>query len=166
MNNQEFIQQKQKCWEEFIQKYEIGRVDGVTANAFVMAFDRAYALGKQEKDAEEGEMLTVPRKKVKEKWQRAYEQEAQYSRAQDSPVARLELYYNRGILSILDTLFGSKCLPDTEPILQPFSQVKKTATSTIPVTESDKLSKLNDALLKLEEASKQVIEELTKLNEK
>lgn len=63
-------------------------------------------------DAEGEEMLTVPRKKVQEKWQRAYEQEAKYSRAQDSPVARLELYYNRGILSILDTLFGSKCLPD------------------------------------------------------
>lgn len=63
-------------------------------------------------DAVEEVMLTVPRKKVEEKWQRAYEQEAQYSRAQDSPVARLELYYNRGILSILDTLFGSKCLPD------------------------------------------------------
>lgn len=63
-------------------------------------------------DAEVEELLTVPRKKVEEKWQRAYEQEAQYSRAQDSPVARLELYYNRGILSILDTLFGSKCLPD------------------------------------------------------
>lgn len=63
-------------------------------------------------DTEEEEMLTVPRKKVEEKWQRAYEQEAKYSRAQDSSVARLELYYNRGILSILDTLFGSKCLPD------------------------------------------------------
>lgn len=61
-------------------------------------------------DAVEEEMLTVPRKKVEEKWQRAYEQEAQYSRAQDSPVAREELYYNRGILSILDTLFGSECL--------------------------------------------------------
>lgn len=63
-------------------------------------------------DTVEEEMLTVPRKKVEEKWQRAYEQEAQYSRAQDSPVARQELYYNRGIMSILDTLFGSKCLPD------------------------------------------------------
>ena len=63
-------------------------------------------------DAEGEEMLTVPRKKVKEKWQRACEQEAKYGRAQDSPVAREELYYNRGILSILDTLFGTKCLPD------------------------------------------------------
>lgn len=64
-------------------------------------------------DAEgEDGLLTVPRSKVQEKWKRAYEQEAKYSRAQDSPVARLELYYNRGILSILDTLFGSKCLPD------------------------------------------------------
>ncbi len=66
-------------------------------------------------DAEGEELLTVPRKKVEEKWQRAYEQEAIYSRAQDSPVAREELYYNRGIMSVIDTLFGSKCLPDEEP---------------------------------------------------
>ena len=70
------------------------------------------------KESTQTEMLTVPRKKVEEKWQRAYEQEAKYSRAQDSPVAREELYYNRGILSILDTLFGSKCLPDEAPLSQ------------------------------------------------
>lgn len=39
---------KRECWEEFLQKHEISRADGVTADAFIMAFDRAYALGKQE----------------------------------------------------------------------------------------------------------------------
>ena len=69
-------------------------------------------LGKQEKDAEGEEMLMVSRKKVQEKWQRAYEQEAKYSESEQNPTTREELYYNRGILSILDILFGSKCLPD------------------------------------------------------
>lgn len=53
MPNQEFIQQKQKYWEEFKQKHKISRADGMTADAFIMAFDRAYALGKQEKEAED-----------------------------------------------------------------------------------------------------------------
>lgn len=53
MPNQEFIQQKQKYWEEFKQKHKISRADGMTVDAFIMAFDRAYALGKQEKEAED-----------------------------------------------------------------------------------------------------------------
>lgn len=79
---------------------------------FLNAHEGMFGVHNLTSDAEGEEMLTVPRKKVKEKWQRACEQEAKYGRAQDSPVAREELYYNRGILSILDTLFGSKCLPD------------------------------------------------------
>lgn len=47
MNKQEYDQKKRECWEEFLQKHEISRADGVTADAFVTAFDRAYALGKQ-----------------------------------------------------------------------------------------------------------------------
>lgn len=50
MTQPEYEQKKQKCWEEFIDegkhrlfsRYEI----------FCAAFDRAYALGKQEKDAD------------------------------------------------------------------------------------------------------------------
>lgn len=79
---------------------------------FLNAHEGMFGVHNLTSDAEGEEMLTVPRKKVKEKWQRACEQEAKYGRAQDSPVAREELYYNRGILSILDTLFGTKCLPD------------------------------------------------------
>ena len=63
-------------------------------------------------DADPEEMLIVPRNKVQEKWQRAYEQEAKYSKAEQNPTTREELYYNRGIMSVIDTLFGSKCLPD------------------------------------------------------
>ena len=74
--------------------------------------ERLYGLHNLTSDAEGEEMLTVPRKKVQEKWQRAYEQEAKYSKAEQNPTTREELYYNRGIISVIDTLFGSKCLPD------------------------------------------------------
>lgn len=70
-------------------------------------------------DAEGEEMLTVPRKKVEEKWQRAYEQEVKYSKAEQNPTTREELYYNRGILSVIDILFGSKCLPDNVATSEP-----------------------------------------------
>ena len=54
MNNQEYENKKRECWEEFIDeaqskvlsRYEI----------FSAAFDRAYTLGKQEKDAEDGSL--------------------------------------------------------------------------------------------------------------
>lgn len=52
MTRQEYKQKRRECWEEFLQKYEISGADGVTADAFTMAFDRAFALGKQEKDAD------------------------------------------------------------------------------------------------------------------
>lgn len=46
MTQQEYDQKKRKCWEEYCQQYghTYGRI------AFDFAFDRAYALGKQEKD--------------------------------------------------------------------------------------------------------------------
>lgn len=47
MNKQEYDQQKRECWEEFCQHI----VD--EEEAFYNMFDRAYALGKQEKDVEE-----------------------------------------------------------------------------------------------------------------
>lgn len=73
-------------------------------------------------DAEGEEMLMVPRKKVQEKWQRAYEQEAKYSKAEQNPTTREELYYNRGIMSVIDTLFGSKCLPDEKDDCKKFTK--------------------------------------------
>lgn len=69
-------------------------------------------------EKEDDEMLYVSRKKMHEKWQRAYENESKYAKAEQNPTIYAELYYNRGILSILDTLFGSKCLPDEETITQ------------------------------------------------
>lgn len=53
MTQPEYEAKKRECWEEFLQKHEISGADGVTADAFIMAFDCAFAIGKQEKDAEE-----------------------------------------------------------------------------------------------------------------
>lgn len=68
--------------------------------------------GKQEKDADTEEMLTVPRSKVQE----------QYSGITDE-IEELDkngLYYQAALLrnstNVLDALFGSKCLPDEEPL--------------------------------------------------
>ena len=48
MTRQEYKQKRRECWEEYCQQYghTYGRI------AFDFAFDRAYALGKQEKDEE------------------------------------------------------------------------------------------------------------------
>lgn len=89
-------------------------------------------------DAEGEEMLTVPRRKVQEMWQRAYKQESQYSRTQDSSVAREELYYNRGIMSIIDTLFGSKCLPDEVVVAE-----NATASESKPAEPEEKSRNLS-----------------------
>lgn len=47
MTQTEYEQKRRECWEEFLQKHEISGADGVTADAFIMAFDRAYALGRE-----------------------------------------------------------------------------------------------------------------------
>lgn len=88
------------------------------ADACAIELETVFGEHNLTSDAEGEEMLTVSRKKVQEKWQRAYEQEAKYSEAEQNPTAREELYYNRGIISVIDTLFGSKCLPDEPSKLQ------------------------------------------------
>lgn len=95
-------------------KEEVKKIYQEAENGWIVedTLENIFGIHNLISDAEGEEMLTVPRKKVQEKWQRAYEQEEKYSRAQDSPIAREELYYNRGIMSVIDTLFGSKCLPD------------------------------------------------------
>lgn len=52
MNTKEYDQKKWECWAAFKQQ---GECEGgcLMADAFFHAFDRAYALGKQEKDAED-----------------------------------------------------------------------------------------------------------------
>jgi hypothetical protein len=51
MNNQDYKQKKRECWEEFIGND--GFPTETMRQCFNYAFDRAYALGKQEKNSEE-----------------------------------------------------------------------------------------------------------------
>lgn len=77
-DNQEYRQEMCKCWEEFLQKHEISTADGVTADAFIMAFDRAYALGKQQKDAESKSMCLSDVKEKIDKWMDSHTEEEVY----------------------------------------------------------------------------------------
>lgn len=55
MNNQEYEQKRRECWEEYLntEPPQLAAWNkGHAKEAFDSAFDRAYALGKQEKDAD------------------------------------------------------------------------------------------------------------------
>ena len=127
MNNQEYEQKKRECWKEFCKEHPLD----ATANggvAFSYAFDRAYALGKQEKDAEDAdgeEMLTVSRKEVQELFANAKKHHDLYTSAtciNESESRTIDVCLGR--IQVLDTLFGSKCLPD-ESESPKFSKVEK-----------------------------------------
>lgn len=53
MTQKEYEQKKAECWEEASRRYDISLTNGIIHSAFNFAFDRAYVLGKQEKDAED-----------------------------------------------------------------------------------------------------------------
>lgn len=94
MTKQEYEQKKIESWEKYDR--EVLKVKWQNRfSVFCDAFDRAYTLGKLEKDPEGEEMLTVSRKRV----QKAYNECDRY-------------FCFEGML---EDLFGSKCLPDKEP---------------------------------------------------
>ena len=67
MTEQEYKQKKCECWEEFKRTNLDGEVQWQPVNrydVFCAAFDRAYALGKQEKDADGEAMLTCEKSKA------------------------------------------------------------------------------------------------------
>lgn len=53
MNNQDYKQKKRECWEEFCRANPSHNKSIFARKVFAFAFDRAYALGKQEKNSEE-----------------------------------------------------------------------------------------------------------------
>ena len=121
MNHQEYDQKKRECWEEYTDMFHRNLA---ARYVFDKIFDRAYALGKQEikqeikqeTDAEGEEMLTVPRNKVQELYAKAKDIYDLYTNA--TCINSLESHaidISTGKMKILDTLFGSKCLPDVEP---------------------------------------------------
>ena len=62
MTQPEYDQTKRKCWEQFCKDNGIDQEVNISIFvAFDQIFDRAYSLGKQEKDAEDNRTLKVNR---------------------------------------------------------------------------------------------------------
>ena len=99
MTQQEYEQKKHECWEEF--KREVQCLPVSRHDVFCAAFDRAFALGKQEKDADKEEMLTC----VKDQAVKLYDI------ANKAYAINGDKYYE-GYMNAMIDLFGSKCLPD------------------------------------------------------
>lgn len=53
MTDKDYVQKKRECWEEFCRANPSHNKSIFARKVFDFAFNRAYALGKQEKDAEE-----------------------------------------------------------------------------------------------------------------
>lgn len=96
MTQQEYEQKKRECFVQFCKDNGIDQEVNISIfDAFDQIFDRAYALGKQEKDAEgEDETLYVSRKKI------------QYF------FEKLRTVGENYVAFALQSLFGSKCLTD------------------------------------------------------
>ena len=105
MTQQDYEQKKVDCWNELFAANPT-RCD---IDAFDAIFDRAYALGKQEKDAEGEEMLTVSRKQIDVLQSEIFKTIMDAHDADDWQDAA---HY---ILDVMPrsfaALFGSKCLP-------------------------------------------------------
>lgn len=99
MTQQEYEQKRRECWEVF--QVSIRLTPQTTKQTFDYFFDRAYNLGKQEKDKETEEMLTIPRSVIIDRYHALTHPEDDY----DSAQRRANIY-------LLQQLFGSKCLPD------------------------------------------------------
>ena len=55
MTQQEYEQKRAECWEECAAKVAVETTNLLCKSITYTAFDRAYALGKKEKDAEKSE---------------------------------------------------------------------------------------------------------------
>lgn len=118
MTQTEYEQKRAELWYEYTAML---RRNCATRYVFDKIFDRAYALGKQEikqeikqeKDAEGEVMLTVSRKRVQEVY--AKNIAASNSDGHNS----YDYGYYDGVINILFTLFGSKCLPDNVATSEP-----------------------------------------------
>ena len=109
MTQQDYEQKKCECWEEF--KREVQCLPVSRHDVFCAAFDRAYALGKQEKDAEgEDKLLGVSRKQIDALQGEIFDA---IMDAHDDDDWQAAAHY---ILDVMPrsfaALFGSKCLPD------------------------------------------------------
>lgn len=106
MNNQEYEQRKQECWEEFVGSD--GFPTETMLQCFNYAFDRAYSLGKHDLSNSKGEeLLTVPRKKVQRIYAGFKEREAECD-TDNCGLSVSDLANVRAFDMFI--LFGDKCL--------------------------------------------------------
>lgn len=131
MTRQEYEQKRAECWEELKRTHLDGEVQWQPVNrydVFCAAFDRAYALGKQEKDAEgrhnltfdaEGEeILTCEKSKAMQLYPHLLDLveneriSEHYSEWCDLEREYIALFGE----NVFADYFGSKCLPDAREV--------------------------------------------------
>lgn len=106
MTQPEYEQKKRECWEEFkrtnldgeVQWQPVSRYD-----VFCAAFDRAFALGKQEKDRKGKPLNTYITDEDKENVRAEYKAMVE---AYESPRNNGEKEYAKGYMEALEWLFG------------------------------------------------------------
>lgn len=118
MTQPDYDQKKRECFVQFCKDNGIDQEVTISIfDAFDQIFDRAYALGKQfgnseQVDAEEEEVLTVSRKRVREMYAANERIKADFP---DKETAHISDHINH----VLRHLFGSKCLPDNVESSEP-----------------------------------------------
>lgn len=103
MTQQEYEHKKRECWEEFSRANPSHKKSIFARKVFDFAFDRAFALGKQEKDSESQEILTCEKRKALYHFRMA-----EACKIGNNPESDYWIGYSKAI----QELFGSKCLPD------------------------------------------------------
>lgn len=107
MNNQEYEQQRRECWKEFKNEVFNGNISYSPYGALDFAFDRAYSLGKQEKNRKGKPLDTYLTDEDKENVRAEYKAMVE---AYESPRNNGEKEYAKGYMEALEWLFGIRFL--------------------------------------------------------
>lgn len=111
MTQLEYEQKKRECWEEYTRKCVH---EGKSAyGAFNFAFDRAYALGKQEKDAEDDRTLKVNRQLFCQLCTNADDYINEHLEEEDS-----DYTYYQGRSDALHELYREECKDAEDTVIQ------------------------------------------------
>jgi hypothetical protein len=127
----DYEQKKRECFVQFCKDNGIDQEVNISIfDAFDQIFDRAYAFGKKIgnsdfSDAEEEEILTVPRKDIVELFQ---EVQKTISQCKGTALAVQSV----GIKNVLWSFFGSKCLPDNVESSEPNVESSEPNVDSLP----------------------------------
>ena len=116
MTDKEYQAKKHECWEEFKRTNLDGEVQWQPANrydVFCAAFDRAYALGKQEEDAEDDKTLKVNRQLFCRLCADADDYINEHLEEEDSDYA-----YYQGRSDALHELYHGECKDAEDTVIQ------------------------------------------------